>query len=119
MTKIINEKAAEVQKAIKAKEAEIAAILWEEICEKVRPEWDNKIMNLKIITAAYKEAANALLQMEFTIKSVRNFLEKKQGGERLNSSFTFYENGDDMTIEGTYNTRIKGICNPLTSHDTI
>lgn len=92
---------------------------WEEICKKLRPEWNNRIIAVKVLAAAYKSAAESLIQMNGTMLSVRNALEKAQDGEFLYSDYTFGETGEDMTIEHPYNARIKSIFNNLTSHGTL
>ncbi len=93
---------------------------WDEICNKLRPEWDNKVMELKVLAKAYKTAAEALIQMNDTIKAVRSDLERKQGGEYFSKFFTVGENGADMIVEKPYISRITSIFNSvISSHDTV
>ncbi|MBR3422821.1 MAG: hypothetical protein IKG98_12300 [Ruminococcus sp.] len=93
---------------------------WDEICNKLRPEWDNKVMELKVLAKAYKSAADALIQMNDTIKTVRDTLEKKQGGAYFAKFFTVGESGEDMIVEKPYISRIISIFNSVfSSHDTI
>lgn len=93
---------------------------WDNICNKLRPEWDNKIMELKALAKAYKSAADSLIQMNETIKTVRNDLERKQGGAHFSKFFTVGESGEDMIVEKSYIPRITGIFDSLFSpHDTL
>lgn len=93
---------------------------WDEICSKLRPEWDNKVMELKVLAKAYKTTAESLIQMNETIKAVRSDLERKQGGEYFSKFFTIGESGADMIVEKPYISRITSIFNSvISSHDTV
>ena len=61
---------------------------WYSICDKLLPEWQNKVTALKELTGAYIRAANDMLAMKDTIKGVRSTLERMRGGQQFEPFFT-------------------------------
>ncbi|MCR4745528.1 MAG: hypothetical protein K5894_09925 [Lachnospiraceae bacterium] len=82
---------------------------WAEICKRLKPEWDNKIMALKTIASAYRAAASSLIEMNNTLLSVRKTIEAQQDGLCFPSYFSVGETADEMTIDKVYMAQISNI----------
>lgn len=100
-------------KAIPVYPAGAIADEWAAICEKAKPEWDNRIMEIQTLAAAYTAAADALFQMHGALLDARKEYEGRQGGAPLATFFTLGGEPDGMTINKTYLARLKSIYTPV------
>ena len=101
-------------KAMPIYPAGAAAEEWQEICQRLMPEWKNRIAEMRVFAAAYTAAADAFLEMERLIQDVRRELQSIEGGY-YDSVFTKGESSKGMTIDEKYARVIANVVdgNPL------
>lgn len=92
---------------------------WQGICDRLKPEWDNRVMEVRTLATAYRAAADALIQMADTIKGARDDIERRGSGIYCPSYFTPGGNSDPLTVEKAYMTRLHGIYSDVMSGRTI
>lgn len=82
---------------------------WLKICNRVKPEWDNKIKELRTLASVYKDAAESFLKLFRTISEARNEVEGLQPGLFLPTFFTAESTEADLIIEKTYFSQISNV----------
>ena len=91
---------------------------WDNLCNDLLPEWQERVAAVTTLAQAYKEACSGLLSMHDTIKAVRGEIERTAAKENaavyFPPTFTAGMNTAEMSIDKTYYSRIAGITATLT-----